>query len=188
MIGWSAGGSRSRARIAAARRRSAHGGAYFGGWNTNLCVIPSLGIAIVLMMNIMLDKPAYVWTPVINAILGLRTEPLPHVDPDPQVLASAPGVYEATPGTLTNFRTTRSIGRIQIAADGARLVLHARRGDWKRGIEMVQDGGDPLYFALDHDGLRDNVVLTRDASGRVDGLLCDDLVRMHRTETVAPWV
>ena len=52
------------------------------------------------------------------------------------LLVSAPGVYEALPGELTNFRVKGAAGRLQIKAAPDALWLHARRGPWKAGMRL----------------------------------------------------
>jgi hypothetical protein len=92
----------------------------------------------------------------------------------------APGLYELTPGRLTNFRPATGIGRVNIEREGERLTLRSRWGDYKRGVELLPvDANDPLIYAvLPEDGETYYFIFTRGADGRIDGLRCDRLVRM----------
>ena len=55
---------------------------------------------------------------------------------DSAILKAAIGVYEPTPGHLTNHRLITSIGRIQITLEDGALMLRARRGAWREGVRM----------------------------------------------------
>jgi CubicO group peptidase (beta-lactamase class C family) len=160
-----------------------HGGAYFGGWNSHIDVLPQDNIGIVQHMNVMLDDPQAVFRSVIRAVLDV---PRPAFDPRPaerDVLASAPGLYELpVPGTLTNFRPQTRIGRVTIESDGDELVLRSRWGTWKEGVRITPcDADDASFFAIQHgDAEPAFVAFTRDTGGRVDGLHLDDLHWMRR--------
>ncbi len=166
------------------RRTFGHGGAYFGGWNTNLCVIPEENIAIIQFMNIMLDTPGPIFSRIIRAVLDAKATEYAEPVRDPSLLDSAPGMYECTPGRLMNFRLSTKYGRVQIYADEGALFVRSRRGPWKSGARLLQaDASDPLMTVVEQDdGERPQVLLARDASGRVDGLRCDDLVQMVRAQ------
>jgi CubicO group peptidase (beta-lactamase class C family) len=168
-------------------RTFGHGGAFFGGWNSNLTVIPDLGIAVIQHMNVMLSSPAPVFNGVIRAVLD-SAEPVASVTPiDGGLLEAAPGVYECAPGRLTNFRPATRIGRILIERAGDGLVLRSRRGPWKGGVVLRRaDDGDPALFVIetpDADPAR--IALTLDATGRPNGLRFDDLVHMVRAGNTA---
>jgi CubicO group peptidase (beta-lactamase class C family) len=159
-----------------------HGGAYFGGWNSNLGLLPAEGVAVVQFMNIMLDEPAPIFAAVKRAVLDV---PRPTVTAGlataRDVLEQAPGLYELTPGRLTNFRPATRIGRITVTRDGDGLTLTSRWGNWKRGVRLVPDDpSDPLFFAIEREDATDHLLFTRGADGRIDGLRCDELVRMVR--------
>jgi CubicO group peptidase (beta-lactamase class C family) len=163
-------------------RTFGHGGAFFGGWNSNLTVMPNPGLAVIQHINVMLDSPAPVFNSVIRAALG-APEPVLISRPVPQqMLDDAPGVYECAPGRLTNFRPATRIGRIRIERDGAHLVLTSRRGAWKNGarIDVPETAAPALGFLPVADAEPAPLLFTRDASGRVDGFWLDDLVRMVR--------
>lgn len=163
-------------------RTFGHGGAFFGGWNSNLAVLPDEGLAVIQHMNVMLDSPAPVFNAVIRAALG-ASEPALSGAPLPQhLLDDAPGVYECTPGRLTNFRPATRIGRIRIERDGDQLVLTSRRGAWKAGARIdVPDAAAPARCLVPSAGVEPaRLAFTRDASGRIDGFWMDDLIRMVR--------
>jgi CubicO group peptidase (beta-lactamase class C family) len=163
-----------------------HGGAYFGGWNSNLMISPEDNLALVQHMNIMLDDTAPDFNTVARALYGV---PAPSETPagaaavhDPLVLETAPGTYECTPGRLTNFRASTRLGRVTIERNGDALVVRSRRGAWKTGLALLPvDPKDADLFAVAQpNGERPHLVLTRDPSGRVDGLRFDDCVHMVR--------
>jgi CubicO group peptidase (beta-lactamase class C family) len=163
-----------------------HGGAYFGGWNSNLTVFPEANVAIVQHMNVMLDSPRAIFNSVKRAVFGEAPPSFGERAIDPAILASAPGLYELTLGRLTNFRPATRIGRVRIDRDGDRLRLTSRWGAWKTGVRMAQaDVRDPAFFALPDEagtGEPSFLALTRAPDGRVTGLRCDDLVHMVRRE------
>lgn len=166
-----------------------HTGAYYGGWNTSFMLFPELGLATVIFMNIMHAAPAPIFARINRAILDRPAPPVDPSPPDPAIVAAAPGVYEAAPGVLTNFRTSLRFGRVQIRERDGGLVVHSRRGAWKRGAPLVFGGGsDPAFLtALADEGEPAHVALLRDRDGAVTGLRFDDLIEMRRTTTVAPW-
>ncbi|HEY7802273.1 MAG TPA: serine hydrolase domain-containing protein [Dehalococcoidia bacterium] len=165
-----------------------HGGAYFGGWNSNLTVVPEDNIAVIQHMNAMLDEPATVFNTVLRALFDVQPTPDAALTVDAGVLESAPGVYECTPGRLMNFRASTRFGRLHIYREGDALFVRSRRGAWKSGVPLLPvDAADPeLYAAARDDGERPRIVLTRDAGSRVDGLRFDDCVHMVRSNA-APW-
>ncbi len=167
-----------------------HSGAYFGGWNTSFMLFPELGLATVIFMNIMHDAPAPIFTRIIRAIAGRPAPQLTLSAPAASIIAAAPGVYEASPGALTNFRTSLRAGRVQISARDGGLVLHARRGAWKGGAALMFAGGDdPAFLAATTEGAEPAyIALQRDHAGAIDALRFDDLIEMRRTTAVAPWI
>jgi CubicO group peptidase (beta-lactamase class C family) len=173
----------------AGRRAFGHGGAYFGGWNSNLTVLPEEDLALIVHMNVMLDGPAPIFARLQRAILGAPAPAIPASPVDEDVRAAAPGVYECTPGRLTNFRPSTNLGRIQITRQGDTLTIRSRRGAWKHGAPLAgADARDPLLLAALVPGSDPApVLLTRDAAGRIDGLRCDELVHMVRNESLQPW-
>ncbi len=164
-----------------------HGGAFFGGWNTDFSFVPGENIAVIQHMNIMLDSSAPVFSRILRAVFDAPRKPLGERTTDPAILASAPGLYECTPGRLTNFRPATRIGRVHVTADGDSLMLRSRWGAWKDGLRMrPADSADPAFFALEPEGReRAHVLFTRDASGRVDGLRCDELYHLVRRDLPA---
>jgi hypothetical protein len=163
-------------------RTFGHGGAFFGGWNSNLTVMPERGMAVIQHMNVILDSPAPLFNTIIRAALG-APEPALTGEPIPQrLLDDAPGVYECTPGRLTNFRPATRIGRVRIERAGGHLVLTSRRGAWKHGARIdVPCAESPAFCFLPvADAEPARLVFTRDAAGRIDGFWLDDLVRMMR--------
>jgi hypothetical protein len=107
---------------------------------------------------------------------------------DAGIFASAPGVYEAAPGILTNTRTLQGTGRVQLSARNGELWLHARRGPWKSGVRLLPSRDDAAFFAIDRPDARPHhIALVRDNAGAVTALRFDRLVEMHRTDQVAPW-
>lgn len=163
-------------------RTFGHGGAFFGGWNSNLAVMPELGLAVIQHMNVMLDTPAPVFNRVIRAVLDAPPPSLSDTPAPASLLEQAPGVYECTPGRLTNFRPATRLGRIHIDRDGDHLVLTSRRGAWKAGARAhIADASVPCRCLVPvEDAEPAPLLFTRDALGRIDGLWLDELVRMVR--------
>jgi CubicO group peptidase (beta-lactamase class C family) len=161
-----------------------HGGAYFGGWNSHLDVLPDEGIGIVQHMNIMLDEPAPIFRRTLRAVVDAAPEQVAGGPIATATLESAPGDYMLPmPGPLTNFRPATRTGRVSIARDGDGLTIKARWGKWKAGLPLEPcDGPDSTLFAVTAEGGDPAyVVLTRDAAGHVDGVRMDDLVRYYKT-------
>lgn len=160
-----------------------HGGAYFGGWNSHLDVIPEMGVGIIQHMNIMLDEPAPLFRRVIRAALGVQAPRHEQRAVDAQILATAPGMYMLPmPGPLTNFRPMTNVGYVNIAVDNDRLVLESRWGKWKTPVALTPcDAEDPAFFAILTPGADPAyLVFDRDPSGNVVGLRRDELVVMHK--------
>jgi CubicO group peptidase (beta-lactamase class C family) len=160
-----------------------HGGAYFGGWNSHIDVLPEANIGIVQHMNIMMDEPAPVFRRIIRAVFDEET---PRYDPRPvdaDVLEAAPGIYELPmPGPLTNFRPQTRIGRVNIVRDGDGLTVQSRWGSWKGGVQLTPcDPEDPTFFAIQRPGADPAyLAFDRGADGTVGCLRLDDLTRMNR--------
>ena len=169
------------------RRVFGHGGGVFGGWNSMLWVSPSDGRAVIVHANCAFPEFEKVHLRVLAAALD-ATPPRPSGTPAAEIVAAAPGVYEATPGALTNFRIVTGMGRLQIKAVDGGLMLYARRGPWKRGCRLhPADPADPAFLHVDDDAVEPSrLALLRDGD-RITGLRCDRLVEMVRTEQVAPW-
>jgi CubicO group peptidase (beta-lactamase class C family) len=171
------------------QRTFGHGGGVTGGWNTMLTVVPDEELAVLVHLNLSYEKFAEVDGKVLQAALGAPDHEPAAATVDAALLTSAPGVYEATPGGLTNYRVVVGTGRIQLSERDGELWLHARRGPWKQGIRLdPADADDPALLMLDRPLPEPELVaLVRDASGAVTGLRCDRLVEMVRTEQVAAW-
>ena len=159
-----------------------HGGAYFGGWNSSLEILPGENLAVLQHMNVMLANPRPAFDHVMRAVLDVQPAAVAECAIDARILETAPGTYELTPGRLSNFRPATGIGRIQIERDGQALHLRSRWGAWKSGVRMIAcDDSDRSFFALKaEDGEVSHVALTRDSAGGVTGLRCDRLVQMVR--------
>ncbi len=165
-----------------------HGGGVLGGWNSMLLVVPGEDLALIIHANTAFDDFPKLVSRLLAATLGGRSPAPVARAVSPDLLASAPGVYEAFPGDLTNFRVKGAVGRLQIkAADGA-LSLHARRGVWKNGMRLSPaDPADDTYFQIADDELEPSALrLVRGGGGAVTGLRYG-LVEMARTEAVSGW-
>ena len=86
------------------RRTFHHGGGVQGGWNTMLTVLPGDDLALLVHSNLTFDKFDQVDGRLLQAVLDAPEAPVTIAPVEPRILASAPGVYEAPPGRLTNFR------------------------------------------------------------------------------------
>ena len=188
MVSWGLSIARTPLRVsgerpAAWRTLLGHGGAYFGGWNSHLDVLPEANIGIVQHLNIMMDEPAPVFRRIVRAVLGIEDAPYAEGSTDPGLLAAAPGMYELPmPGPLTNFRPQTRIGRVNVERDGDALVLRSRWGKWKEGVRLTPcDPDDPGFFAIQlSDADPAYVAFDRTPDGRVTGLRLDELATMHR--------
>ena len=160
-----------------------HGGAYYGGWNSHLDVLPEANIAVVQHINVMMDEPGPVWRRVLRAVLNVEQKAWSARPTDAQILETAPGMYELPmPGPLTNFRPQTRVGRVAIERHDDGLILRSRWGGWKTGAKLTPcDHDDPAFFAAGRaDGDWSYVALDRDANGDVIALRFDDLVRMGK--------
>ncbi len=171
------------------RRTFHHGGGVLGGWNTMLTVLPDDNLAVLVHLNLTFDEFHQVDGRILQAVLDAPEATVPQASAEPRILTSAPGVYEATPGRLTNFRIMTGTGRIQITAEGGELVLRARRGPWKEGKRMLPaDAADPSFFVLDTgEPEPPGVALILDDGGPAAGLRFDRLVHMVRNDALEPW-
>jgi CubicO group peptidase (beta-lactamase class C family) len=171
------------------RRAFGHGGGVSGGWNTHIAVLPEEGLALLVHLNLTFDKFHQVDGRILQAVLDASDTPAGVASVDEKVLSAAPGVYEATPGRLTNFRIMTGTGRVQVMAEGGELIMRARRGPWKGGVRMLPvDANDRAFFALDTgDPEPPRVAMKRDEKGAVTGLRFDRLVEMVRNGELEPW-
>lgn len=173
------------------RRTFGHGGGVLGGWNSMLIVIPGEDLALIVHCNTAFDTFEQLNKRLLAALLDAPPPNLASpTDIDADVLAAAPGVYEALPGRLTNFRIMGQVGRIQLSAKDGALRLHSRRGPWKGGFTLhPADPQDPDLFHLDDDPIEPSrVALDRAPDGAVTGLRFDRLVHMVRADAVKGWV
>lgn len=170
-----------------------HGGLALGGWHSNLRVFPDEGLAVIVHTNVAFPEFRMVVQRVVQTVLGAAAFVAPERAPDPAVLATAPGVYEApNPGPLTNFRIMTGCGRLQVSSKDGGLVLHARRGEWKRGVPLVpEDGNTPGLFVLNTGGADPpRVAFAHSADGKVAGMHLSNGTPWYvqRAEGVEPWI
>jgi CubicO group peptidase (beta-lactamase class C family) len=165
-----------------------HGGGVIGGWNTMLVVSPRDDLALLVHANCAFSEFGKLESRLLAAMLDAKA-PCLEGQVEDRLLAAAPGVYEAIPGDLTNYRVKGGIGRIQIKAEKAKLKAYSRRGPWKQGVAMFPgDAADPGFFRLADDPLEPSgLALVLGSDGAVMGLRCDRLVEMVRADHVAPW-
>jgi len=171
------------------RRIFGHGGGVLGGWNSTLHIIPSEDLALIVHANCYFDEFVQLQSRLLAATLDASAPRLGGGIAS-EVAAAAPGVYEAGPGKLTNFRVSGGTGRVLIKADADGLMLYSRRGKWKNGVRMhPAEAGDPGFFHLADDAMEPaRIALIRDEQGRVSGLRGDGLMVMVRTDQVAQWI
>jgi len=167
-----------------------HPGTILGGWRTQLTVFPDADQAVVVHLNHESDhRFRHIDGEIVRAALDASDQTRDERPTDPGILDAAPGVYEPKPGHLTNFRTVREHGRVQVTARGHELYLRSRRGIWREGARMVPaDPHDPGFLALDTGEPEPPLVaMVRDESGRVAGLRFDRLVSLVRNDRLDPW-
>jgi CubicO group peptidase (beta-lactamase class C family) len=185
--GWGLGFYRSRDWGAPS---FAHGGSTGNGWLTDLVVVPEYDAALLILQNVNGGDFAQGFSRIARAVFG-QQDPTPTDAPiDWAILASAPGVYEATGGPLLSFRIAASVGRVQLKRQGDELWLYSRRGSAKSGVRLVPvDRTDPAFLVTQEPGEPRRFLLTQDAAGRVQGIGFADqsLAHLVRTEQVAPW-
>jgi hypothetical protein len=172
-------------------RAFGHIGSMVGGWHSFLAVLPDDDTAVLVFTNIMYGRFATSVAPrIVQAVLGAPALHLAARPPDPEVAASAPGVYSVVmPGPLTNFRVLGGTGAVQIMTKDGGLALRSQRGPWKEGVRLVPvDEAQPDVFALDNGDLDpQRVVTVRGPDGAVTGLRFSNLVEMRRSLEVEPW-
>ncbi len=166
-----------------------HGGGIAGGWNTHLSVLPDDGLAVLVHLNLAFAKFSEVTSRIVRAVVGAAPLELAGKPTDPSTLESAPGVYGPAPGHLTNFRSTRGTGRVQITARDEHLELRSRHGDWREGVRMVQsDSDDPSFFILDTgEAEPPRVVLEPGDDGETAAIRFDRFKHMTRDRSLEPW-
>jgi CubicO group peptidase (beta-lactamase class C family) len=169
------------------RRVFGHSGGVLGGWNSMLHIVPGENLALIVHANCAFEEFGQLESRLLAAALD-ASAPRLSGDVAAETLAAAPGVYEALPGKLTNYRISGGVGRLQIKAEEGTLKLYSRRGTWKGGVRMYPTApGATDDFLLADDALEPTrLILLRDGEGRVTGLRYG-LVRMMRADQVPAW-
>ena len=173
------------------RRTFGHGGGITGGWNTHLTVFPDDDLAVIVHLNLRYDDGfPLVDSRIVQAVLDAPTPTYDVSGIDPEIMKTAPGVYEPTPGHLTNFRVVRTTGRLQITARDGGLFLESRRGQWRSGYYMARvRAEDPTLFALNTGAPEPPLVsLACDRDGNVTAVRIARQVDMKRNDDLKPWV
>lgn len=172
------------------KRTFGHGGGITGGWNTQLTVFPDDDLAVIVHLNLRYDEGfSLVDSQIVQAVLDAPTPTYDAGGIDPEIMKTAPGVYEPSPGHLTNFRVVRGTGRLQITARDDGLFLQSRRGQWRSGHYMVRvRAEDQTLFALDTGDPEPPLVsLACESDGKVTGVKIDRQVLMIRNDDLKPW-
>jgi CubicO group peptidase (beta-lactamase class C family) len=172
-------------------RQFGHGGAAFGGWNSFLAVYPDLNAAFVIHLNMWReDFDNKVQVPLIQTFLGAPDPEPADCQIDPQVLETAPGVYElAGRFPLTDFRTRFNPGRVTITRDGDSLTLHGQRGAWSEGSPLrAADASDPDLLLVIGPTQTQRLVVVRDGSAAVTGLRFQHLFELVKNPELEAWV
>jgi CubicO group peptidase (beta-lactamase class C family) len=166
-----------------------HGGGIAGGWNTDLTIIPSRNLGMMVHLNASLDVSGEVYNQLLQAVLGADAPTLPNIALDPKVLKAAPGVYSMPAGTLTNSRPVRTHGRLQITEEDGELILRSRRGALRHGVRLLPaDASDPFFLALDIAAVqKPEIALVTDDDGHVTGIRLTRLAWMDRDDSLTPW-
>jgi CubicO group peptidase (beta-lactamase class C family) len=164
------------------RRVFGHGGGVAGGWNTMLSVLPDDDVALLVHLNLTSMDMMHVGSALIRALVD--APPAAHEAVcrlDPAVLAAAPGLYQGSPGTLTNLRIIAGVGRVRIEDHDGDLYVHSQRGPWKDGVRMLPaDASDPTFFMLQTEDVEPAyLALVRNDAGEITGLRGDmmELIR-----------
>jgi CubicO group peptidase (beta-lactamase class C family) len=155
------------------RRVFGHGGGVAGGWNTMLSILPDDDIALLVHLNLASLDITYVDSALLSALLDAPPSGRAAACAlDASVLASAAGLYQGSPGTLTNLRIISGFGRVRIDDHNGDLYVQSQRGLWKDGVRLLPaDASDPLFFSLDTADVEPlRVALVRDAAGNITGL------------------
>ncbi len=164
------------------RRVFSHGGGVGGGWNTMLSVMPDDNLALLVHLNLASMDLMHVDSALMRALVDAPAAAREAACPlDPAVLAASPGLYEGSPGTLTNLRIITGFGRVRIEARDGDLYVHSQRGLWKDGARMLPaDASDPAFFTLATEDIEPvSVALVRNDAGEITGLRAGmmDLIR-----------
>ncbi len=155
------------------RRMFGHGGGVPGGWQTMLSVLPDDDLALIIFLNLSSLEFQLVEQSLTAALVGAPRDAREAACAlDPSVLAAAPGLYQGSPGTLTNLRIISGFGRVRIEARGGGLYIQSQRGFWKEGVRMLPaDPSDPTLFMLDNADVEPTyVVLVRNAAREIVAL------------------
>jgi CubicO group peptidase (beta-lactamase class C family) len=165
------------------RRVFGHGGGVAGGWNTALSILPDDDLALLIHLNLASMDITHVDGALMRALVdaphAVREAACPL---DSAVLAAAPGLYQGSPGTLTNLRIITGLGRVRIEDRGGDLYVRSQRGPWKDGVRMLPaDASDPTFFMLETEDIEPAyLALVRNDGGAITGLRegMMDLVRV----------
>jgi hypothetical protein len=161
-----------------------------GGWNSHLAVYPGLNAALVFHTNL--------WSPgfdamipsFMNPFLGIDGEAPQGIALDPQVLETAPGVYELRGNyPLTDFRPRSDHGRLLVRREGDGLEIFSRRGAWKDGGQLLPaETDDPeLFNAVVAGQPPVPIVLARGSGGDVTSIRLPTRAELFRNTELAPW-
>jgi hypothetical protein len=167
-----------------------HGGGVPGGWNTMLMILPEDGMALMVHCNGAFEGTERIFSRLLAALVGAGPRAFSGTL-SPDVLAAAPGVYEATtPGPLTNFRVSGALGRLQLVDRDGALYVYSRRGAWKDGKRVwPADAADPELLLVEDDPLEPSRIAARlGPDGRLAALHIHRLVAMTPTQSTPPWV
>ena len=150
-----------------------HAGGVQGGWVTMLTVLPGDNIALIMFLNFMSADLGPVESALLQALLDAPDPVVKAACPtDESILSQAPGLYECTPGVLTNARVIRDQGRVRVERIDGDLYLRSQRGPWSGGVRLLAaDATDPTFFMVEAEGLEPaHVALVRGDDGRVSGI------------------
>jgi CubicO group peptidase (beta-lactamase class C family) len=159
-----------------------HTGGVGGGWNTALNVLPDDGVALLVHLNLASMDAMHVDSALMRALVDAPPAAREATcQLNQAVLAAAPGLYQGSPGTLTNLRTIMGLGRVRIEDRGGDLYVRSQRGPWKDGARMLPaEASDPSFFMLQTEDVEPAyLALVRNDAGEVTGLRSGmmDLIR-----------
>jgi CubicO group peptidase (beta-lactamase class C family) len=147
------------------------------GFASSLVVAPDDGIGVVALTNNSSFIGAHLLAhDVLRSLLGVPdpASALPRADvaPTPHLWSKLEGYYAPNPGFLTNLRSWQMVGgEVQVLVKHRRLVIRGLSmvPALRRGLELHPvDGGDPLVFTVELEGLVVPVAFTRNEPGCID--------------------